>query len=1163
MSIKLSIIVPVYNVSNYLEECLDSLLKQNITDYEVIMVDDGSTDNSYEIVQEYEEKYDHFVGMTKVNQGLGHSRNVGAAMAKGEYITFVDSDDIIPNNSYKEMLETIERTGSDFIIGDVIRFNSNGQFESTLHNHVFRENYEKISIKTHKELLYDTTAWNKVYRSSFWKEHNFMFPEGMLYEDIPVTIPSHLLAKSVDVLTKTTYLWRARDEGDQSITQQRSSINNLSDRLKAIQMVWDFMEENQTSKEIKDAFDFKNLNMDFQIYLNYLKEKNPEFNELLIEYLKQYLSHVSEATILELDVIKRLKYQLIKQERIDDFISLIDLETQHDLDKKPYKKGDRFYYNYPYIDCLTPEQQVANGTFDIRTRIEKVQWSTPTNLKIEGFAYIYHLDTSKDTSFSFYLTNEKTGYCCELITYYKPHKRQDVKTMFGGKIKNSRNPLKRLYDYSYSGFSIEIDPTEFDYKQFMNGENYISIAIHNQGLSVTKNLRSPIAGFATRPKYRLKEFIKLSAEYNSFWEFKYKIEEVDNVIRKVKLENEQLVITGEHNEQVVEDNSTRFYLETSFYNDPYLTNQRILPIETQISDRQFIYIFNKNDLDYTSQSENYDLIGKKNYVVDSNYLDEVYRFDDQKQLKIDYYLNSELKLAVTDYQSVIESVSFEYKQMKLTLSIKKLDVMKLDSLKMELKLYDLENSEYTFKPHSSWASDSKMFYEFRVDLMGKKKPILKEKTYRLFLAISCSEQLDNIYDAPVVFSNEGIDRYRNELHGYRFEIRHLRGSRIAIFSQMKYWKRIENGPRRQALLRDIFYPLMRKLPLKDVAVYESFWGKEFSCNPQALCEYIQQNDKSIKNVVFLKDGFYEVNGNVETVKINSLKYYYYLARAKYLFNNVNFPDFYNKRVDAIEVQTMHGTPLKKLGLDSPNEIKPHYVETYIQKNDRWDYLLIPSDYVGEISKTAFKFKKEFIKSGYPRNDKLFADNNVGNIEKLKEKYNVPKDKKIVLYAPTWRTKGNFTLAMDIEKMSKELGEDYFILVKLHHFSKANFDLSDYANFCRDVSLESDIRELYLISDILITDYSSVMFDFALLEKPMIFYVYDYEKYKDELRGFYFDFEKEAPGELAYTTNELVKILKNMDKYTNMNKDRYQAFSNKFNQYDKGNASEIVYKKIIN
>ncbi|MGY3703560.1 hypothetical protein BW731_09265 [Vagococcus martis] len=1163
MSIKLSIIVPVYNVSNYLEECLDSLLKQNITDYEVIMVDDGSTDNSYEIVQEYEEKYDHFVGMTKVNQGLGHSRNVGAAMAKGEYITFVDSDDIIPNNSYKEMLETIERTGSDFIIGDVIRFNSNGQFESTLHNHVFRENYEKISIKTHKELLYDTTAWNKVYRSSFWKEHNFMFPEGMLYEDIPVTIPSHLLAKSVDVLTKTTYLWRARDEGDQSITQQRSSINNLSDRLKAIQMVWDFMEENQTSKEIKDAFDFKNLNMDFQIYLNYLKEKNPEFNELLIEYLKKYLSHVSETTILELDVIKRLKYQLIKDERIDDFISLIDLETQHDLDKKPYKKGDSFYYNYPYIDCLTPEQQVANGTFDIRTRIEKVQWSTPTNLKIEGFAYIYHLDTSKDTSFSFYLTNEKTGYCCELTTHYKPHKRQDVKTMFGGKVKNSRNPLKRLYDYSYSGFSIEIDPTEFDYKQFMNGANYISIAIYNQGLSVTKNLRSPIAGFATRPKYRLKEFIKLSAEYNSFWEFKYKLEEVDNVIRKVKLENEQLVITGEHNGQVVEDNSTRFYLETSFYDNPYLTNQTILPIETQINDNQFTYIFNKNDLDYTSQSENYDLIGKKNYVVDSNYLDEVYRFDDQKQIKIDYYLNSELKLSITDYQAVIESVNFEQKQMKLTLSIKQLDVMKLDSLKMELKLYDLENSEYTFKPHSSWTSNSKMFYEFRIDLMDKKKPILKEKTYRLFLAISCSEQLDNIYEAPVVFSNEGIDRYRNELHGYRFEIRHLRGSNIAIFSQMKHWKSIENGPRRQALLRDIFYPLMRKLPLKNVAVYESFWGKEYSCNPQALCEYIQQNDTSIKNVVFLKDGFHEVDGNVETVKINSLKYYYYLARAKYLFNNVNFPDFYNKRVDAIEVQTMHGTPLKKLGLDSPNEIKPHYVETYIQKNDRWDYLLIPSDYVGEISKTAFKFKKEFIKSGYPRNDKLFADNNVENIERLKEKYNVPKDKKIVLYAPTWRTKGNFTLAMDIEKMSKELGEDYFILVKLHHFSKANFDLSDYADFCRDVSLESDIRELYLISDILITDYSSVMFDFALLEKPMIFYVYDYEKYKDELRGFYFDFEKEAPGELAYTTNDLVKILKNMDKYTNLNKDRYQAFSNKFNQYDKGNASEIVYKKIIN
>ncbi|MGX4686645.1 bifunctional glycosyltransferase/CDP-glycerol:glycerophosphate glycerophosphotransferase [Vagococcus sp. JNUCC 83] len=1163
MSIKLSIIVPVYNVSNYLEECLDSLLKQNIENYEVIMVDDGSTDNSYEIVQEYEQKYDHFIGMTKVNQGLGHSRNVGAAMAKGEYITFADSDDIIPNNSYKEMLDTIEKTGSDFVIGNVIRFNSNGQFESTLHNHVFRENYEKISIRTHKELLYDTTAWNKIYRSSFWKKHDFKFPEGMLYEDIPVTIPSHILADSVDVLTKTTYLWRARDEGDQSITQQRSNINNLSDRLKAIQMVWEFMEKKGTNKDIKDAFDFKNLNMDFQIYINYLKEKKPDFNQLLIKYLQEYLSHVSDDTMLELVVIKRLKYQLIKEGRIDDFIKLVDLETRHDLDMKPYKKGHNFYYHFPFIDCLTSQQQVANNTFDMRTRIEKVSWKTPTNLKIEGFAYIYHLDTSKDISFSFYLNNEKTGYTCELVSHYKPSKRKDVKTMYGGKVKNSKNPLKRLYDYSYSGFSLEIDPAKFDYEKFMDGSNYVSIVIHNQGIHVTKNLRSPIAGFVTRPKYRLKNFIKLSVEYNSFWEFKYQLEEVENIIRAISFVNNQLQITGEHNSNVNEINTSEYFLRTSFYDNPYLTNKMIHSVESNVNNNSFKFLFDKTELDFTSEVESYDLIGQDNYVVDTNILDTIYMFNESKQIKVDYYVKNELKLAITDYRAVLENAYFEEaNKVIVKLSMNKADIWNLDSNDVTLKLFDLENSLYTYKPISTSFEKNRVFYEFSISLLTGKKLNLSEKLYRLFLVMPHTNNEKELFDVEVVFPNQGIDRYRYEKLGYRFELRHLRGSSIAVLSQTKHWKKIEDGPRRQAFLRDIFYPIMRKLPLKNIAVYESYWGKEYSCNPQALCEYVQKNDKKIKNIVFLQDAFHEVDGNVTTVKINSLKYYYYLARAKYLVNNVNFPDFYKKRSDAIEIQTMHGTPLKKLGLDSPNEIKRHYVDTYIAKNNRWDYLLIPSDYVGDISKSAFKFNREFIKSGYPRNDKLFADNTRENIERLKEKYNLPSDKKIVLYAPTWRTKGNFTLAMDIEKMSKQLGDDYFILVKLHHFSKANFDLSNYSDFMRDVSMDSDIRELYLVSDMLITDYSSVMFDFALLDKPMIFYVYDYDKYKDELRGFYFDFEKEAPGELAYTTNDLIDILKNMDTYIANNKAKYLAFSDKFNQYDNGNASEIVYKKVM-
>lgn len=192
---KLSIVVPIYNVEGYLEECLDSLLEQEYDNYEVIMVDDGSQDNSSDIMFQYADKYTNFHAYKKTNGGLGQARNFGYEFVTGDYVTFVDSDDIIPNGSYKMMMNTILQTESDFIIGNVVRFNSTKEFPSVLHKKVFSENKLKTHITESPELLYDTTAWNKIYKVSFWEEHKFQFPEAMLYEDIPVTIPAHLKQK--------------------------------------------------------------------------------------------------------------------------------------------------------------------------------------------------------------------------------------------------------------------------------------------------------------------------------------------------------------------------------------------------------------------------------------------------------------------------------------------------------------------------------------------------------------------------------------------------------------------------------------------------------------------------------------------------------------------------------------------------------------------------------------------------------------------------------------------------------------------------------------------------------------------------------------------------------------------------------------------------------
>ena len=174
---KVSVIIPIYNVAEYLEECLESMVRQTIDSLEVIMVDDGSTDISGVIAQEYAKNYDNFFYYLKENGGLGNARNYGIQFVHGDYIIFLDSDDIVPDGAYEAMYKKAVETGNDMVVGDVQRFNSRKIYNSGLHRKAFRDAYDKTSILETPQLIYDTTSWNKMIKFSFWKEHDFKSPE--------------------------------------------------------------------------------------------------------------------------------------------------------------------------------------------------------------------------------------------------------------------------------------------------------------------------------------------------------------------------------------------------------------------------------------------------------------------------------------------------------------------------------------------------------------------------------------------------------------------------------------------------------------------------------------------------------------------------------------------------------------------------------------------------------------------------------------------------------------------------------------------------------------------------------------------------------------------------------------------------------------------------
>lgn len=375
--------------------------------------------------------------------------------------------------------------------------------------------------------------------------------------------------------------------------------------------------------------------------------------------------------------------------------------------------------------------------------------------------------------------------------------------------------------------------------------------------------------------------------------------------------------------------------------------------------------------------------------------------------------------------------------------------------------------------------------------------------------------------------------------------------------------------------RNFYTYLHRKVFLKkdiepNLVVFESFMGKSYSCNPKYIYEYLLEHKPDMKFVWIYRDKPLDIIGNPKQVKRFSLKYYYYMARAKYWVFNSRIPKHVRKKEGNIYLQTWHGTPLKTLVFDIKDiySANPNYKRDFYLQSRRWDYLISPNAYSSEIFRRAFKFEKTMLEYGYPRNDILYnGDENL--INEIKSKINIPKDKKVILYAPTWRDdqfyergKYKFELNLNLEKMRQELSDEYIIILRLHYHVASVLDVSEFKGFAYDLSTYDDIAELYLISDILITDYSSVFFDYANLRRPMLFYTYDLENYRDKIRGLYFDIETEVPGPLLRTTDQVIHAVQNIESIQSEYSDKYDKFYKRFCEWEDGKASENVVREVF-
>lgn len=386
-------------------------------------------------------------------------------------------------------------------------------------------------------------------------------------------------------------------------------------------------------------------------------------------------------------------------------------------------------------------------------------------------------------------------------------------------------------------------------------------------------------------------------------------------------------------------------------------------------------------------------------------------------------------------------------------------------------------------------------------------------------------------------------------------------------------------------LRKIQYKLLTlgiKIDDKTI-IFACFNGKSYSCSPKAIYKYMS-SQKKYEGYTYIwafrhPEEYNELENNKNTilVQIHSKQYKKYLAKAKYWIFNYKIPDYIYPKKNQVFIQCWHGTPLKRLGCDLEhfdnvlNTMKG-IKKRYKIEASKFSYFISPSKFASEKFISAWNLKeigKEniIVEEGYPRNDFLLNYTKQEE-ENIKKKLGIENDnRKIILYAPTYRSDQHQTGVgytykeeLNFAKLQEEIGNKYIILFRPHYFIANIFDFEKYKGFVYNVSDIDDINELYIISDILITDYSSVFFDFANLKRPIIFYMYDLEHYRDKSNGFYIDLN-ELPGKIVKTQqeveNEILRLEKEF-KYDN----KYKEFNDKYNYLDDGNASKRVVEECI-
>lgn len=352
-------------------------------------------------------------------------------------------------------------------------------------------------------------------------------------------------------------------------------------------------------------------------------------------------------------------------------------------------------------------------------------------------------------------------------------------------------------------------------------------------------------------------------------------------------------------------------------------------------------------------------------------------------------------------------------------------------------------------------------------------------------------------------------------------------------------------------------------------VWSSFDGR-YSDNPRALFERLREVRSDVDHVWLARPELrHTFPDGVTLVDPTGPEAAAALEGSDWVFASSHVEVEWDKGPGTTYVQTWHGTPLKTVHWDvlwAP-EGRLADLDRDVQ---RWDLLLSPNAHATEHLGHAFRWDREVLETGYPRNDVLSPPRHDARRAEVRERLGLGPEKTVVLYAPTWRDEEGYDAArdvpvrMDLEAFGEALGDDHVLLVRAHNLVAGRWEVGDHP-WLRDVSIEpADVSDLYTAADVMVTDYSSAMFDWTVTGRPLLYLAADLEQYAHVTRGFYVDLFSEepgVPGPVLRSTAEVVDALRDLPDVQEAYADRYAAWRERFTPHEDGGATDRVLRHL--